>query len=90
MSPDMELGSAGGRPEQPRLPHIIGAGDPAVLRLLAAELARDPEVTVRGHHGSAEEPTLLLTDMTAAHAEVLRRAHPAVTIEVDAPLEPYA
>lgn len=86
----MELGSAGGRPEQSRLPHIIGSGDPAVLHSLAAELACDPEVTVRGHHGSAEEPTLLLIDMTAAHAELLRRAHPAVTIEVDAPLEPYS
>lgn len=89
MTPPVEPGSAEGRPGR-RLPHIIGSGDPAVLRRVAAELAQDPDVTVRGQHGPVGQPSLLMVDMTRDHAELLRRKHPAVTIEFDAPLEPYA
>ncbi|WP_189933459.1 hypothetical protein [Streptomyces sulfonofaciens] len=72
------------------MPHLVGSGDPALLARLAVELAADPEVTVRGQHGPAGAPTLLLVDMTADRAELLRRSNPAATVEIDAPLEPYA
>jgi hypothetical protein len=88
MTPAVGPGPTGGR-SGPRLPHVIGSADPAALSSLAAELAHDPEVTVRRQEGPVGQPRLLLVDMTPDHADLLRRKYPHVTIEFDAPLEPY-
>ncbi|WP_406724916.1 hypothetical protein WJ438_09995 [Streptomyces sp. GD-15H] len=84
------MGRAGHRPARPRLPHLIGAEDPVVLRHLAAELTGDPEVALLKQQGPADEPTLLVAEMTLDHAEFLRRKYPRVIIEPDAPLEPLS
>lgn len=88
MTPSAGPGPVGGR-SGPRLPYVIGSADPATLSSLATALAQDAAVTVRGQHGPADRPTFLLVDMTPDHADLLRRRYPYVTIEFDAPLEPY-
>lgn len=88
MTPPVGPGPTGGR-YGPGEPYVIGSTDPAALSRLAADLAQDPEVVLRGQHGPAGRPTLLLVVMSSDHAELLRRKYPHLTIEFDAPLEPY-
>ncbi|WP_241564822.1 S8 family peptidase [Nonomuraea polychroma] len=68
---------------------MIGGRDRSLLARLAQELARDPQVRVLRTVGNEQAPSLVVVEMTTAHAQALkRRLGPQVVIEPDNPLTP--